>query len=250
MVRALRYFMVRCTLYSSGLAKMWNLNNESKVTITKLKGSKIFTIDNVFAQPKKLERFLFSRKTALVEDKEPFQMNGMEFLKCRYHDFVDKAVPIVWLASKLSDQEPSFFGSFKTNADVWLKGDYNDYKNYYWWPHIDHGYNCIVYFNQDSKNGTNLYDPSLKDEEWFSSLMENVPVGAQPWVSKDKVKLLKTLKPKYNRMVLFDGAYFPHSSAIDNDKYFVDNFDDVNKKNTRTNLCFFFHPKTNDNEKN
>ena len=173
----------------------------------------------------------------------------MEFLKCRYHDFVNKAAPIVWLAANLSKQEPSFYGALKTNTEVWLKGDYNDYKNCYWFPHIDNGYNCIIYFNQDSKNGTNLYDPSLRDEEWFSSLMKEVPAGAQPWISKEKTKLLKTLKPKYNRMVLFDGSYFPHSPAIEDEKYFVDDLDNANKKNTRSTLCFFFHPKTNDNKK-
>ena len=27
--------------------------------------------------------------------------------------------------------------------------EFNDYKNYYWWPHTDGGYNGIVYFNDD-----------------------------------------------------------------------------------------------------
>jgi len=228
---------------------MWNINQKTKVTITELKGSKIYTIDNVFEDPKRLERFLFSRQTALVESLEPFQMNGLEFIKGRYHDFKDKAAPIVWLASQLCGQVPSFFGSFKTNHDVWLKGEYNDYKNNYWFPHIDHGYNCIIYFQKDQLNGTNLYDPSLKDEPWFMEIMEKVPVGAQPWVPKSKVKLLKTLKPKYNRMVLFDGNFFPHSSAVDNDKYVVESLDNLNRTDYRSNLCFFFHPQENDNNK-
>ena len=242
--------MVRCTLHTRGLVKMWNINTDSKVTITELYGSKIYTIDNVFREPKKLERFLFSRATARVEPKEPFQQNGLEFIKGRYHDFKDKAAPIVWLASKLCDQNPSFFGSFKTNCDVWLKGDYNDWENYYWFPHIDHGYNCITYFNDDSVNGTNLYHPDLKDEEWFEQIMIDPPVGVQPWMAKHKVKLVKTLKPKYNRMHLFDGAFFPHSPAIENDKYFVDSLENVDRTNMRCNLCFFFHPKDNDNKEN
>ena len=88
------------------------------------------------------------------------------------------------------------------------------------------------------------------DEEWFSSLMKDVPTGAQPWVSKKRVKLLKTLKPKYNRMVLFDGAYFPHSPAIEDERYFVDTLDTVDRKHIRSTLAFFFSPKANDNEKN
>ena len=110
----------------------------------------------------------------------------------------------------------------------------------------------IIYFNKDDyTNGTNLYDPSVKEEEWFKTLMEKVPTGTQPWISKNKFKLLKTLRPKYNRMVLFDGAYFPHSPAIVNDKYFVDSLDDVlNRTQFRSNLCFFFHPYENDNKEN
>ena len=229
---------------------MWDLNKTTSVTITTLEDSKIFIIDNVFAEPKKLERFLFSRRTAQVENVEPFQMNGLEFIKSRYHDFVDKAAPMVWLAGNLAKQQPSFYGSFKTNCDLWLTGDYNNWKDNYWFPHIDHGYNCITYFNEDDDtNGTNLYDPSLKDEEWFKNMMQEVPIGTQPWIPKRKVKLLKTLRPKYNRMVLFDGAKFPHSPAIENDKYFVDNLDDVSdRKQFRSNLCFFFHPYENDNK--
>ena len=220
---------------------MWDLNIDTSVTITKLKGSKIYTIDNVFAKPKQLERFLFSRQTAPVESEAPFELNGL--------DFVDKAAPMVWLASNLCKQQPSFYGSFKTNCDLWITGDYNNWKDNYWFPHVDHGYNCIIYFNEnDYTNGTNLYDPSLKDEEWFKTMMQEVPVGTQPWIPKRKVKLLKTLRPKYNRMVLFDGAKFPHSPAIVNDKYFVDSLDDLSdRKQFRSNLCFFFHPYENDN---
>ena len=225
---------------------MWKLNLDTEVKITNFKGSKIYTIDNVFAEPKKLERFLFSRQTALVEDIEPFQANGDQFLKGRYHDFKDKAAPLVWLASNLCEQKPSFFGSFKTNQEVWLKSDYNDWENNYWFPHIDNGYNCIVYFNDDTDNGTNLYDPSLKGQEWFSSLMKKVPTGQQPWLIKSKIKLVKHLKPKYNRMVLFDGAYFPHSSAINNDRYIVDSFEGITREQMRSNLCFFFQPESND----
>ena len=59
---------------------------------------------------------------------------------------------------------------------------------------------------------------------------------------------MKHLKPKYNRMVLFDGAYFPHSTAINNNRYIVDTFEGITRNNMRSNLCFFFHPETNDKE--
>ena len=37
---------------------MWDLNKNTSVTITTLEDSKIFIIDNVFAEPKKLETTL------------------------------------------------------------------------------------------------------------------------------------------------------------------------------------------------
>ena len=41
-----------------------------------------------------------------------------------------------------------------TNCSRFKKHEFNDYKNYYWWPHTDGGYNGIVYFNDDEKHGT------------------------------------------------------------------------------------------------
>ena len=53
-----------------------------------------------------------------------------------------------------------------------------------------------------------------------------------PWRPKDRYKILKNIKPKYNRLVLFDGLKFPHGMDISNDFYF-------NKK-YRKNQVFFF----------
>ena len=47
-------------------------------------------------------------------------------------------------------------------------------------------------------------------------------------------------------MVLFDGNKFPHSSTVDNAKYFEDNVTETALLNKRCNLCFFLAP----NEKN
>ena len=46
------------------------------------------------------------------------------------------------------------------------------------------------------------------------------------------MKVLKKIKPKYNRLVLFDGDKFLHGMNIVNNRYFSDEY--------RCNQVFFF----------
>ena len=102
--------------------------------------------------------------------------------------------------------------------------DFNDYKNYVWWPHQDNGYNGIVYFSDEC--GTNLYSTDTTDE------LPNAPEHYNPWRLRENYKILKTLKPKYNRLVLFDGFKFPHGVDICSHRYYGEEY--------RKNQVFFF----------
>ena len=105
---------------------------------------------------------------------------------------------------------------------------FNDYKNNYWWPHLDRGYNAIVYLNtNDYVSGTNLYENLNLDEEPL-----NCPEHFTPWRNKNNFRLVKTLMPRYNRLVLFDGLKFHHGMNICNDDYFHESY--------RFNQVFFF----------
>ena len=212
---------------------------DAEVQLLELQGSKIWLIDNVLEKPNNLARFLFSRRTAQITG-EPWSQNGKTYFKGRHFDFHDKAAPVVWLAQNLCGQTIDFVGGFKTNVEAWK--DNNDYKTNYWFPHIDNGYNCIIYLNDndDTGNGTNLYDPSVKDEEWFQKLMAEVPEGTSPWQPKEKFKLIKHIESKFNRMVLFDGNKFPHGTAVNNKQYFMDL--DTAPRSMRSNVNFFYHP--------
>ena len=109
--------------------------------------------------------------------------------------------------------------------------DFNDYENCFWWPHLDNGYNGIVYFNKDEENsGTNLYDPKvLHDSEWkFKDL---APEHYLCWRPKEKYSALKTFNSKYNSLCFFDGSKFPHGMNISNDIFF---------NQYRCNQVFFF----------
>lgn len=230
---------------------MWQLNLDSTVQVDELMGSKIYTIDNVFKEPKKLERFLFNRNNFPVQG-DPWTSNMIDFIKQRYTDWIDASCPLVAVAQHLCKQSLGNHGGFKTNIEAWLNSDFNNFEDNYWFPHLDNGYTCIVYFNVFGNNeagdvitgGTNLYHPKLKEEKWFQDMMEEVPLGKNPWIPKKDVELVHTLEPVYNRMVLFDGNKFPHGSAVTNRTFFYN----LNERptNFRRNLCFFFYPETND----
>jgi|TARA_Y100000052_G_scaffold1017_1_gene870 hypothetical protein len=131
-----------------------------------------------------------------------------------------------------------------TNVQRLLDNDYNDYQNNYWWAHLDEGYNGLVYFNEDDKtNGTNLYHPDVVKEEWFKKNMEGHE-HARPWIPRDRLEVVKYIEPTYNKLVLFDGAYFPHGAHFGDKRYFTK---DIHKKahwsNYRCNQVFFMHNK-------
>ncbi len=111
-----------------------------------------------------------------------------------------------------------------TNCTRFKRHQFNDYKNYYWWPHTDGGYNGIVYFNDDDKHGTCFYEELVEKPD--------VPEHYQPWGAKENFIVIKTLEPKYNRFVFFDGYEFPHGMNICTDRYFGEEY--------RKNQVFFF----------
>ena len=219
---------------------MWDLNLKSEVQVMELDGSKIYQIDDVFADPKRLERWLFNRLSFAVEGN-PWYNNLTYFVKRRMTAFVDESAPLVTVAQHLCKQKLGNLGGFSTNVESWVDCKYNTYDTHYFWPHLDWGYTCIVYFHDS--NGTNLYHPDLKKEEWFKTLMEKPPEGKQPWIPKEKVTKLHTLEAKYNRMVLFDGKKFPHGCAVDNKDFFSETIH-VAPDKSRNNLVFFYEDDT------
>lgn len=227
------------------MINMWQLNLDSKVQVKEILGSKIYQIDNVFETPKKLERFLFNRESFPIQG-EPWTRNQYFYQKERYTDFKDESAPLAVVAEHLCGHQLGNYGAFSTNVESWQTNAYNSYETHYWFPHLDNGYTCIVYFNYEITNGTNLYHPDLREKDWFKKLMKpDIPKGKTPWIPKEDVELVTELTPAYNRMVLFDGSYFPHGSAVNNEMYFSDQPKNLRP---RKNLCFFYYPK-NENKK-
>ena len=199
---------------------MIELNKNLKVEIEYIKKTSIFTIDNFYKHPKKIDNYLFNRNVPLWKIEEKPSYNNVYFEDRRFIKIDSRLYEAYNFLSKLCKQnykEPWI----KTNMTRFYENSWNDYKNCYWWPHTDSGYNGIVYFNNDC--GTNLYE----DLGWD----ENVNEHEEPWRPKAYYDLIKTIKPKYNRMVLFDGM-IPHAMDICNNKFFAEEY--------RKNQAFFF----------
>ena len=205
---------------------MFELNDNLEIKKEIFRGSIIYTIDDFYKYPLEVENYLFGEpdKIPLHKRYEKPSFNNVYF-EDRRHDSEDNLD-----LKKVYDFLSGLCGQgyeapdIVTNCSRFKKHEFNDYKNYYWWPHTDGGYNGIVYFNDDNKNGTCFYD-ELVDRP-------AMPEHYQPWGEKKDFIVIKTLEPKYNRFVFFDGYNFPHGMNICTDRYFGEEY--------RKNQVFFF----------
>ena len=205
---------------------MFELNENLKIEKELFEGTVIYSIDDFYKNPKEVENYLFGKPSEIPLHKryEKPSFNGVYF-EDRRHDSEDnldlkKVYDFLSGLCGQSYEAPDIV----TNCSRFKKHEFNDYKNYYWWPHTDGGYNGIVYFNDDNENGTNFYN-ELKP-------IPDVNEHYAPWRSKDEFELIKHLEPKYNRLVFFDGWKFSHGMNICTDRYFGEEY--------RKNQVFFF----------
>lgn len=189
-------------------------------------GSKIYTIDNFYENSQSVLDYFLNNKPALWKSDDLKSNNGKHFDDRRHSIISEEITPVYNFLSFLCDRKSINPNHICTNVTKFQKGDFNNYQNNYWWPHLDPGYTAIIYFNNhDEVSGTNLYK-CLEDN--YKPTFEHW----EPWISKDKFSLIKTLSPKFNRLVLFDAAKFYHGMNICNDNYFEDSY--------RLNQVLFF----------
>ena len=203
---------------------MFELNPDLEIKEEILLESKIFIIDNFYKNPDEVYDFLFNREVPLWKIEEKPSFNTIHFIDRRLDEVDDRITPVIGFLSYLCNQDADSHNII-TNMQRFFKHEFNDNKNCYWWPHQDSGYNGIVYFNKDDNtSGTNLY--SVVGQ--YDMTLEHI----KPWRSKEDFKILKTLEPKYNRLVFFDGLKFLHGANFPDDRYFGEEY--------RTNQVFFF----------
>ena len=206
---------------------MFELNDNLEVKKELFRGTTIYTIDDFYKNPQEVENYLFGKPNEIPLHKsyEKPSFNAIHFEDRRHDDSIDNLdlKKVYDFLSELCGQGYEA-PDVVTNCTRFKRHQFNDYKNYYWWPHTDGGYNGIVYFNDDSEHGTCFYEELVEKPD--------VPEHYQPWGAKKDFIVIKTLEPKYNRFVFFDGYEFPHGMNICTDRYFGEEY--------RKNQVFFF----------
>ena len=208
---------------------MFELNEDLEVKKYHIQNSSIFVIDNFYKNPDKILN-LFLSVPPKIHKKNGQNSYNMIFFEDKRHIFkCEDLVPVHKFLSSVCNQKTYYCNNLGfTNWTRFKKLSFNDYSNNYWWPHLDGGYNGVLYLNKnDNVSGTNLYEKIYSNEP-----PKNVEEHHKPWREKNKYKLIHQLKPAYNRMVLFDGFKFLHGMNVCNDDYFYDIY--------RMNQIFFF----------
>ena len=215
----------------------FDVNKSTRVVTQGLADSKIWIFDNFYQNPDEVKDFILSAQPRVHKGNEERTWNTTHFLDLR-HD-IDVNISHVYEFLKTFSQqeylEPYIFSNYsKFLSDT----SFNSYKTHYWWPHVDPGYTGIVYLNDDNEYGTNLYElknPEQYPLDYSNDASNSTPEHWEPWREKHKYELIKTLRPKYNRCVLFDAKKFLHGQHVAGERYFHDEF--------RLNQVFFFYDK-------
>ena len=196
--------------------------NDFEVRTEDFMGSQIYYIDNFYKYPDQLISYLHNQKCPLHKSNQTPSHNGVFFEDRRHAIKSEKIIDVSQVLADICGHSVVNRKVF-TNFTRFKRCSFNNFDDNYWWPHRDHGYTGIVYFNSSA---TNLYEKIEYDGE-RSLINEHY----KPWRSKQKYKILKTLESKYNRLVLFEGKKFIHGMSITDDTYFGSEY--------RTNQAIF-----------
>ena len=212
---------------------IFKINKDFQLNVEIFNGSPIYTIDNFYQNPDSILNFFLNTNTVIHKKDQKPSYNQIYF-DDRRHIIESNYIESVYnFLGNLCKQTPISSSHIRTNVTRFKDHDFNDYANNYWWPHKDIGYNAIIYFNKnDDDCGTNLYLNMNPREE-----PPKCPEHFCPWRKKSNFKLIKSLNPKFNRMIMFDGLKFYHGMNICNNYYF--------KKEYRLNQVFFFKKNKN-----
>ena len=214
---------------------IFDLNTKAVVVKEPFMGSNLYYIDNFYKNPdqiadlfKKLPNVLYNSNGSPYSDS----YNGVYFLDKRVMLKTDEIIHAwkhlsnmiggylpVWPHGKCQD--------VVVNQFKFMDKKFITCKDHFWHPHNDSGFTALVYFNKnDDICGTNLYKKIQPDLP--SSRGEHV----DPWRSKKNWERMTTLKPAFNRCVIFDGDKFAHGMNVVDDRYSGEEY--------RMNQVFFF----------
>jgi hypothetical protein len=219
-------------LDNSHSINLFEINENSKIHVDYIekdvKNSKFYVIEDFFKYPDEIVQYLYQTPPSVWKVDDSPSYNTIYFEDLRHNiENVKDLTSVYDLLGNLSGQKSKTYGSINTNLFKFKSHDFNNYNKNYWYPHKDAGYTGLVYLNKDDLyNGTNIY------KEIDYEMDDSYPEHYKPWVSKEKLDLLMTVPPKYNRMFFFNAHDYTHGMNIHDDKYSFDEY--------RMNLVFFF----------
>ena len=191
---------------------LFEINNRNYETFY-IQESPVYVIDNFYCYPDLIKDYFLSSPAVMHKCSEKPSYNGIHFLDARHtiknKQMIEVKKFISSICKQFSTRESS---TIQTNCFKLLSKEFNDYKNNYWYPHKDFGYNAIIDFSY-AKTATNIYDE-------YNTDTLNEPEHYSPWRSKNKWKLLHKIELNFNRPIMFDGKKFYHGMDIDNDDFF------------------------------
>ncbi len=187
----------------------WEINNNHEIKIEKVLDTKIFIIENFYKYPEEILSFFKSNKAEYHKPNTNNSKNGIFFEDKRHKIYSKEFEDVENYLANIIGQEPKNKGMVLTNEFQFYKTSFNDYKNKYWIPHTDFGYNALVYFDNSE---TNLYKQILHHD--FHKLSEHDVC----WIDKKYYEVIYTIKGSYNTCVAFDGK-IPHGQNINSDKF-------------------------------
>lgn len=193
--------------------KFFQVNDLSNIKVENFNGSRIYTMDNFYKYPEDVLSILLTvKEPELWKKEDSLSYNGIYFADYRHKFDVEEFRSVGNRLAEICGQHSPAPATIKTNCLKLFDKQFNDYENGYWGPHLDAGYNAIIYLNT-VPTATNLYE-QLEDDPWTT------PEHYEPWREKSKYKIIKQLEGKFNRLIMFDGAKFLHGMDISNDDFF------------------------------
>ena len=170
----------------------------------------VYQIEDFYKYPDKVESLFNNTPPFIHKWGELNSLNTNKFIDCRHNFYSNEFKQTEEKIYKILNRDiNSAKGLVLTNFTKFINID-NEYKDNYWWPHTDDNYlNCIIYFNKELCDGTNLYN-KLKDNEGSEH--------SNPWQPKTNYDKLFNIKSGYNNMVIFKSNLY-HGLAYDNHKF-------------------------------
>ena len=203
---------------------IFETNDFSKIKVSYYRGTKIYEMRDFYKYPDKVFELIQLNRPEYHKTHLKPSYNGIYFQDMR-HEIVNDDVSE--LQNKLADVcgHRSLNSGFTTNVNRFFDLKFNDYKNNYWWPHVDLGYVCLIFLNKIQYKSTNFYERTSNDDSKINEHFD-------PWRPKKYYRVTKTINSKFNKMIMFDGKRILHSMCGENKLFF--------KKKFRMNQSLFF----------